>query len=124
VAYQTFYKDNTPGYDMFEAALSRNDLNGAKAANAIEEDAAQRYIDRLDAIDWPAQFEGQVNVLRDNLRKLIEFDRRQVDVATAAQVVRATDEGIPESIAADAAKGSLQDGLLKLASESNPQLQC
>jgi hypothetical protein len=124
VAYQTFYKDNTPVYDMFEAALSRNDLNGAKAANAIEEDAAQRYIDRLDAIDWPAQFEGQVNVLRDNLRKLIEFDRRQVDVATAAQVVWAPDEGIPESIAADAAKGSLQDGLLKLASESNPQLQC
>ena len=38
---------------MFEAALSRNDLNGVKAANAVQEDAAQRYIDRLGTIDWP-----------------------------------------------------------------------
>jgi hypothetical protein len=131
VAYRTFYQDIAPVGDMFEAALSRNDLDGAKAANAIEEDAAQRYIDRLDAIDWPAQFQplptfryGYVNLLRDNLRGLIEFDRRQVDVATTAQVVRAPDEGIPEVIALDAAKTSLQDGLAKLASESNPPFMC
>jgi hypothetical protein len=28
-----------------------------------------------------------VDVLRDNLSKVIEFDRRQVDVATTAQIV-------------------------------------
>jgi hypothetical protein len=123
VAYHTFYKDIAPGYDMFEAALSRNDLNGAKAANAIEQDAAQRFIDRLDAIDWPAQFEGQVNVLRDNLRKLIEFDRRQVDVATTAQIVP-PEEGASLLPAVDDAVDSLQNGLTKLRAESNPELQC
>ena len=123
VAYHTFYKDKAPGYDMFEAALSRNDLNGAKAANAIEQDAAQRFIDRLDAIDWPAQFEGQVNVLRDNLRKLIEFDRRQVDVATTAQIVP-PEEGASLLPAVDDAVDSLQNGLNKLRVESNPELQC
>jgi hypothetical protein len=124
VAYQTFYKDIAPVYEMFEAALSRNDLNGAKAANAVEEDALQRYINRLGAIEWPPRFEGQVNVLRDNLRKVIEFDRRQVDVATTAQVVRAPDEGLPEAQFADQVKDSLQTGLLKLAAESNPPLKC
>ena len=129
VAYHTFYKDIAPVGDMFEAALSRNDLNGAKAANAIEQDAAQRFIDRLDAIDWPAQFEplptfryGYVNVLRQNLRKLIEFDRRQVDVATTAQIVP-PEEG-PSYQALDDATDSLQNGLLKLRAESNPELQC
>ena len=131
VVSHTFLMDIAPVGDMFEAALSRNDLNGAKAANAIEQDALQRYIDRLDTIDWPAQFEplptfryGYVNVLRDNLRKLIEFDRRQVDVATAAQVVRAPDEGIPEALATEEALTSLQDGLQKLVAESNPPLKC
>jgi hypothetical protein len=123
VTNHTFYNDIAPAYDMFEAALSRNDLNGAKAANAIEQDAAQRFIDRLDAIDWPAQFEGQVNVLRDNLRKVIEFDRRQVDVATTAQIVP-PEEGASLVPAVDDAVGSLQNGLSMLRAESSPELQC
>ncbi len=123
VAYHTFYKDKAQVGDMFEAALSRNDLNGAKAANAIEQDAAQRFIDRLDAIDWPAQFEGQVNVLRDNLRKVIEFDRRQVDVATTAQIAYG-EEGASLVPAVDDAVDSLQNGLNKLRAESSPELAC
>jgi hypothetical protein len=124
VAYQTFHKDITPVSEMFEAALSRNDLNGAKAANTNEEDAAQRYIDRLGTIDWPTGFEDQVNALRDNLRKLIEFDRRQVDVATTAQIVRPPEEGAPVFLAVEDAWDSLHKGLLKLAAESNPPLPC
>jgi hypothetical protein len=123
VAYHTFYKDRAPMGDMFEAALSRNDLNGAKAANAIEQDAAQRFIDRLDTIDWPAQFEGQVNVLRDKLRWVIEFDRRQVDVATTAQIVP-PEEGASLLPAVDDAVDSLQNRLLKLRAESAPELAC
>jgi hypothetical protein len=109
--------------EKFEAALSRNDLNGAKAANAIEQAAAQRFIDRLDAIDWPAQFEGQVNILRDNLRKVIEFDRRQVDVATTAQIVF-PEEGASLVPAVDDAVDSLQNRLNKLSAESAPELAC
>jgi hypothetical protein len=123
VAYHTFYKDRAPMGEKFEAALSRNDLNGAKAANAIEQDAAQRFIDRLDTIDWPAQFEGQVNVLRDKLRWVIEFDRRQVDVATTAQIVP-PEEGASLLPAVDDAVDSLQNRLLKLRAESAPELAC
>jgi hypothetical protein len=123
VANQTYYTAQFPSYEMFEAALLRNDLNGAKAANAVQEDAAQRYIDRLDAIDWPVGFEDQVNALRDGLRKVIEFDRHQVDVATAAQIVRDSEDA-PASQATEDARSSPQNGLLKLASESVPPLQC
>jgi hypothetical protein len=63
-------------------------------------------------------------VSRDNLRKLIEFDRRQVDVAEAAQVVRASDGVVHLGQVADEVKDSLQKGLLKLAAESNPPLKC
>jgi hypothetical protein len=86
-------------------------------------DRPESHIDRLDAIDWPAGFEDQVNALRDGLRKVIEFDRHQVDVATAAQIVRASEDA-PESQAVEDARCSLQNGLLKLASESKSPLQC
>jgi hypothetical protein len=119
----TFFKDSAPGDDMFEAALSRNDLDGAKAANAIKQDPAQRFIDGLDTIDWPAQFEGKVNVVRDNLRKVIEFDRSQVNVATTAQIVDGA-EGSTLARAVDDAVGSLQDDLNKLRAESAPELAC
>ena len=45
-------------------------------------------------------------------------------MATAEQIVRTPEEGAPVALAVEDAKGSLQKGLLKLASESNPQLQC
>jgi hypothetical protein len=123
LADQTYNTEQFPSSEMFEVALSRNDLNGAKAANAVEVDAAQRYIDRLDAIDWPAGFEDQVDALRGTLRTVIEFDRHQVDVATTAQIVRDSEDA-PYSKAVEDARSSLQNGLLKLASESAPPLGC
>ena len=69
LAHRTLYMDAAPAGPRFEAALSNNDLNEAKAANAIEQDALQRYIDRLDTIEWPPGVEDQVNTLRDNLRR-------------------------------------------------------
>jgi hypothetical protein len=129
VAYHTFYKDIAPVGDMFEAALSRNDLNGAKAANAIEQVAAQRFIDRLDAIDWPVQFEsrptfryGYVNVLRDKLREVIEVRPSSCRCGRSG-ANRASGRGAGYQ-ARDDAKDSLQNGLLKLRAESNPELQC
>jgi hypothetical protein len=123
VADQTFYKDIYPVGDMFEAALSHDDLNGAKAANAIEEEAAQHYIDRLGAIGWPAGVEDQVNALRDSLRKLIDFDRRQVDVATAAEIVPPEEDGTPIGQAVEAAREPLDKGVMKLA-QVGPMPQC
>jgi hypothetical protein len=64
-----------------------------------------------------------VNVLRDNLRKVIEFDRRQDDVATTAQIVYG-EEGASLLPAVDDAVGSLQNGLNKLRAESAPELAC
>jgi hypothetical protein len=64
-----------------------------------------------------------VNVLRGNLRKVIEFDRRQVDVATTAQIVYG-EEGAFLLPAVDDAVGSLQNGLNKLRAESAPELAC
>jgi hypothetical protein len=123
VVDRTYYTEQFPSSEMFESALLRNDLNGAKAANAVQEDAAQRYIDRLDAIDWPVGFEEQVDALRDGLRKVIALDRHQVDVAIAAQIVRDSEDA-PASQAAEDARSSLQNRLLKLASESVPRLRC
>jgi hypothetical protein len=119
LAFQTYFKDQRWMTPLFDAALAHNDLNAAKAANVGDENALQRYIDRLDAIKWPEGFEGQVNELRDNLRKMIEFDRRQVDVATAAQVVKAPDEGTPESLAATDLESALNDQLREKAAESD-----
>ncbi|MDT5019102.1 MAG: hypothetical protein QOD39_5262 [Mycobacterium sp.] len=122
VAYQTFNTDDYWTASLFDAALAHNDLGAAKAANAIQENALQRYIDRLDAIEWPDGFDDQVNGLRDNLRKMIEFDRRQVDVATTAQVV--TPENLPEVQAAEDAETALFVSLGKMADESDPPPKC
>lgn len=119
LAYQTFYKDIYWVTPLFDAALAHNDLNAAKAANVVEENALQRYLESLDTIKWPEGFEGQVNDLRDKLRKMIEFDRRQVDVATAAQVVKPPDEGNPEALAAEDAESALNDQLREKAAESD-----
>ena len=89
-------------------------MAGAKAANATEIEALQRFIDEIDAIDWPAgSFEGQANTLRDHLSGQIEFDRRQTDVATAADIVRAPDAGTPEWLAARAAYDALWKALVQ-----------
>jgi hypothetical protein len=104
LADQTFYQTDADVSAKWKAAIAAHDLNGAKAANALEEDAAQAYIDRLGTIDWPPSvrtptpwtppsgFDRQVTALRDNLHGIIDFDRHQVDVATTAQIV----EGTPE----------------------------
>jgi hypothetical protein len=54
---------------------------------------------------------------------VIEFDRRQVNVATTAQIVDGA-EGATLVRAVDDEVGSLQDGLNKLRAESAPELAC
>ena len=96
VADLRFYQSTVDASAKWKSALAANDLNAAKAANVIEEDAAQVYLDRLGTIDWPPGFDDQVNALRNRLHERIDFDRRQVDVATTAQIV----QGTPEQAAA------------------------
>ena len=86
-AYQKFLLEVEPLRPKWTAAIAANDLEAAKSVNATEEDAAQRYVDQLGAIDWPAGFEGQVNALRDDVRGIINSDRHQVDVPSVAQIV-------------------------------------
>jgi hypothetical protein len=123
VTTHTFSKDIAPVAGMLDAALSRNDLDGATAANAVKQAAAQRFIDRLHDIDWPTGVESQVNVVRVDLRKVIDFARRQVDVATTAQIVY-SEEGASLVPAVFYAVDSLQDSLNKLRTESAPELAC
>jgi hypothetical protein len=105
-----FFKAQDPLPARWKAAVAVNDLDAAKAVYAIEKDAAQRYLDRLAAIDWPAGFEEELNTLRDEIGRTIEFDRHHVeDVSAVAQL----DEAPGGINAADAAKETLWNALVK-----------
>jgi hypothetical protein len=124
LAYQSFNTEIAGVWDAFDDALGRNDLTAAKAANATEAAATQRYIDRLDAIDFPAGFESRVGALRDSLRGIIEYNRRQVDVATAADIARTPDDGAPAALAADEQQAALFNDLKRLAADADPAPAC
>jgi hypothetical protein len=125
LADNTAYRDLVPQSYKFEAAIAANDLAGAKAANATEIEALQRFIDEIAAIDWPpGSFEAQANTLREQLRGQIEFDRRQTDVATAADIVRAPDAGTPEWLAARAAYDALWKALVQADQTARPASMC
>jgi hypothetical protein len=124
-AQAAFYNDNAPVHAKWEAAMAAKDLDAAKAANAIEIAALERYIKSVDAISWPpGTYEGQANTLRDHLRGLIDFDRRQVDVATAEEVVDTPAEGVPDVQGAVDAKDSLWVGLVKNFQTADPSAKC
>jgi hypothetical protein len=125
VAQATFYKDDAPVRAKWAAAMAAKDLDGAKAANGIEIAAIQRYIDKLDSIDFPpGTFQGQANILREHLRGLIDFDRRQVDVSTAAEIVETPAEGVPDVQAAVDAKDRLWADLVKNFQATDPSAKC
>ena len=94
----SFYKDKALVSVKWKAAMAANELAGAKAANAMERDALQRYIEKLRTIPIPAGFEEQVNAMREILTGFVESDRRQVDVATVADIVPAPEEGAPNLV--------------------------
>jgi hypothetical protein len=121
LAYVTFFRETGNAKRKREAAVAANDLAGAKAANVAAEDAAQAYIDRLGTIDWPAGFDDQLRTLRASLRALIEFDRHQVDVATATQIDPAPGA---EAAAAENAKDALWNALVKEWEALNPETKC
>jgi hypothetical protein len=122
-ADRAFYSDSAPMHAKWKAALAAGDLNMAKASNAIEEEAAQHYLDQLDTIAFPAGYEGQVNNLRNSLRWLVEFDRRQVDVATAAQIIP-PEEGAKIMPAIADAKAALWVRLAREFQAALPQPRC
>jgi hypothetical protein len=55
---------------------------------------------------------------------VIEFDRRQTDVATAAQIVRAQEGGTPEWLAARAAYDALWGALVRTYQAARPGSLC
>ncbi|MDT5095841.1 MAG: hypothetical protein QOH60_5204 [Mycobacterium sp.] len=110
---QTYQRDNALTEMLFTAALAHADLNAAKAANRVEEDALQRYADALNTIGWPAGYDGQVSDLRDKIHALIDADRRQVDVSNPSQIVSAPPGGSAETAAESQAQGNLLDALFK-----------
>jgi hypothetical protein len=116
----TFYKDKVPVSAKWKAAIAAKDLVGAKAANAIEEETLQRYIDTLGTIAWPPGFEDRVNALREMLSGFIEFDRRQVDVATVAEIVPAPEEGASTMQSLADAETALWTDLVSLGNKSRP----
>lgn len=104
----------------WKAAMAANELAGAKAANAMEIDALQRYIEKLRTIPIPAGFEKQVNAMREILTGFIEFDRRQVDVATVADIVPAPEEGAPNLVTLADEMDALWLGLVKHGHSVSP----
>jgi hypothetical protein len=114
VARQTAQKDNQTISMLFEDAIAHSDLQAAKAVNRIEENSLQRYIDTLGTIDFPDSFDARVDDLKTKIRASIDFDKRQVDVASAAEIVEAPAEGSPESQAKAKAETELFDELQKL----------
>jgi hypothetical protein len=123
LARQTYQRDNALTEMLFSAALAHADLDAAKAANRVEEDGLARYAEALNKIAWPTGFDGQVNDLRDKIRALIDYDRRQVDVSNVSQVVPAPRDGSPEGAAESLAQGNLLDALYK-ANKADTLLKC
>jgi uncharacterized protein YdbL (DUF1318 family) len=123
LAFLTYYQATDPLSAKFQAAVAANDLDAARAVNAVEEEAAQAYIDQLNTITWPAGFNDQINALRDNLNAIIDFDRHQVDVATAAQIAAPPEQGSPFRLADDA-KSALWDALVTAYHQSDGATTC
>jgi hypothetical protein len=122
-ADRAFYSENASTHAKWKAALAAGDLNMAKASNAIEEAALQHYLDRLDKIAFPAGDETRVNTLRVNLRWAIEFDRRQVDVASAAQIIP-SEQGAKIMPAIVDAKDALWVALAREFQKALPKPRC
>ncbi len=120
----TFYKDKVPVSAKWKAAIAAKDLAGAKAANAVEVEALQRYIDALGTIAWPPGFEDRVNALREMLSGFIEFDRRQTDVVTVAEIVEAPEKGTPTMQSLGDAETALWTDLVREGRKTDPGPQC
>jgi hypothetical protein len=68
----------------------------------------------MGTIDFPDSFDARVDDLKTKIRASIDFDKRQVDVAGAAQIVKAPAEGSQENQAKVKAETDLFDDLQKL----------
>src|SRR4051812_19208952 len=120
----TFYKDKVLVSAKWKAAIAAKDLAAAKAANAVEEEALQRYIDTLGAIAWPPGFEEKVNAMREMLKGFAEFDRRQTDVATVEDIVETPQEGAPTMQSLGDAETALWTDLVREGRKTAPGPKC
>jgi hypothetical protein len=79
-------------------------------SDTISADSGRAWTLQHFGIDWPAGFEEELNTLRDEIGRTIEFDRHHVeDVSAVAQ----PDEAPGGINAADAAKASLRNAVVE-----------
>jgi hypothetical protein len=110
---------------MFDSALSHKDLDAAKTANRIEEDALQRFADSLDGIDWPAESVALINELRYRIKEAIAFDRRQVEVVDTTQIsVPRPDAPVPEFDSMEKAYTAASKGLYGMDTSASSKPEC
>jgi hypothetical protein len=110
---------------MFDSALSHKNLDAAKTANRIEEDALQRFANSLDGIDWPAESVALINELRNSIKGAIAFDRRQVATADTTQIsVPRPDAPVPEFDNMEKAYSAASKGLYAMDTSPSTKPEC
>ncbi len=125
LAKQTAQKDDPRISALFDEAVARRDIEVAAAVNRIEENTLQQYIDTLETIDFPGGFDARVDDLQAKIRAGIEFDKKQVDVANASEIVQVPPEGSVEFQSRVKAETALMDDLRALEPKSDePEATC
>ena len=107
----------------FSAAVASGDLAAAKAANETDITALQTYLDQIGVIDFPADVKTQVEQLKKDVQAEIAYDRKQVDVASAADIVLAPPGGSAEATGEAKTHEDLQKALSDMDS-SPPGPDC
>jgi hypothetical protein len=123
-AAMAFLKDRVQVWSRFEAARDADDVDGMKAASAMEIAAFERYSDELGIIVWPPGHEERVSMLRETLRTLIESDRREGTVADATESAQEPKEGVPTLRDLRAAKQPLWVDLVREYQAADPSGKC
>ena len=107
----------------FSAAVASGDLAAAKAANETDIKALQTYLDQIGAIDFPADVKTQVEQLKKDVQAEIAYDRKQVDVANATDIVPAPPGGSAEATGEAKTHEDLQNALTDM-DPSTPGPDC
>lgn len=116
LARATFQVDVIGVAGQFSQAVEDGDLAAATAANEVEIAALRTYRDAVDAMEFPDEVADLVEELKAKIDALIEYDERQVDVASAEDIVNEP-EGSAEGKEMDEAYDALADGLVALVVE-------
>jgi hypothetical protein len=124
LARHTAARDSAWVHTLVATALAANDLPAAQAANAIEEKAYQRYVERLGTIIFPGGFSDRVAELQSLIRQSIGADSEQFNVETVAQVPPQKLTGSLETPEAKKAEFDLYDELVAVDAIRDDKPNC